>query len=92
MSASESYNPNEIVIWVIAPEQLTSEFRYVPKEYALYKFLSWEDDTTIRLENVTYSNGDHCPSGQLMTIVEVLRLKTGKWQLSVESPPDVKCE
>lgn len=92
VSASEGYDPNEITIWAITPDRLKRLYHYAPAEYALYKFLAWEDETTIRLENFTRSNGKYCPKGKLMTITESLKLEKEKWQLSIDTPVAAKCQ
>jgi hypothetical protein len=92
VSASEAYNPNEIVVWLVTPERLTREFHYSPEEYALYKFLSWDGETTIRLEKFTRSKKENCPNSQFMTVSEVLQFSQGKWQFSGETPAKVKCQ
>jgi hypothetical protein len=92
VSASEAYNPNEIVVWLVTPERLTQEFHYSPEDYALYKFLSWDGEYMIRLENFMRSKKEFCPKSQFMTANELLRFSQGKWQLSAESPAKFKCQ
>lgn len=92
VSASEAYNRNEIVVWLITPERLTREFHFSPKEYALYKFLAWNGETTIRLEKFTRSKKEDCPNSQFMTVSEILKYDQGKWHLSGETPAKVKCQ
>ena len=92
VSASEAYNPNEIVIWRVTPKRLTQEFQYAPHEYALYKFLAWEGEDIIRLEKFTRSEQNTCPNSQFMTVREVLKHGQGKWRLSGETPAQVTCQ
>ena len=92
VSASEAYNPNEIVIWSVTPEHLAQEYQYEPKGYALYKFITWDGDTTVHLENFTNGNKKYCPISQFMTVNEILTKTNNKWQLSVANPPNAKCQ
>jgi len=92
VSASEAEDTNEIDVWAVTPERLKQIFHYAPSEYALYKFLAWDGENTIRLENFTRSDGKYCPKGKLMTIAETLKLENGKWHLSVDTPVNAKCQ
>jgi len=92
VSASEAYNPNEITVWRVSPDRLTREYHYSPEEYALYKFLAWDGEDTIRLEKFTRSKKEYCPTRQFMIVREVLKFSAGKWLLSSDTPANVKCQ
>jgi hypothetical protein len=93
VAASESDDNNEVVVWSVSPNQLVEEFRYKPKEYALYKFVSWAGDTKVKMDVFTRSNGRVCPKDGFMTIKEEIHLTEDKWIRSTDMDPKaIKCQ
>lgn len=53
--------PNQIAIWSVDPDDLVEQYRYMPKEYFLPSFKSWETDEEVTLSAYTYRwSGRQC--------------------------------
>jgi hypothetical protein len=93
VAASESDNTNEVVVWRVTAEELVEEFRYEPKEYALYQLVGWTNENSLTLEKYTISDRRICPRNGHMIVREELRMGNGVWTRSGEvNPETVKCD
>jgi len=87
-SASEAHNINGVFIWRFETDELQSELSYEPKEYALYDFAGWNDNTTISLKKFTNSDKSFCPNANFMYVPVVLKLNKTKWEFREDRSKD----
>ncbi|MBI2746255.1 MAG: hypothetical protein HYX45_11785 [Burkholderiales bacterium] len=76
-------SPSQIAIWSVDPDRLTEQYRYLPKEYFLPSFKSWEIDDEVTLSAYTYSwAGRQCKS--LGLVWYQLRKSGASWNLTID--------
>lgn len=81
ISADEtSYGKNGVFIWSLEAGGLVQELSYEPEEYALYKFVRWEDNKTVALSKFTNSVKELCPESNFMTVPVTLRQDKEDWR------------
>lgn len=91
VSASESYDINGVFIWRFEGEKIISELSYEPKEYALYEFVKWDDNSIIFLSKYASADEKLCPDSNSMTVPVVLKRDNLVWKFH-ESLSKAKCE
>jgi hypothetical protein len=86
----------QLQVWKVTPDGLMTEYKYSTRDYALYSFVAWVGNSTIRLENFTGKKEKvkkFCQkSASSVKINEILRLVGGEWRLSVATPPNARCD
>lgn len=89
----EAYGVTGVFIWRFEDSEIISEFFFVPKEYAFFEFIGWEDNDTILLKKLMYANKEFCPEGRMMTAPVTFKLDNSGWRFIENLNNDtVKCE
>lgn len=89
--ATESGDKNEIVVWRITQSELIEEYRYQPEIYALYRFLKWESERSIKLASYRDSGKELCGNGGRIKTIEVLEMKDSDWDLRLDTILSKEC-
>ncbi|MEE9614852.1 MAG: hypothetical protein V3W31_07905 [Thermodesulfobacteriota bacterium] len=80
VSADETgYGANGVFVWRLEDEKLVSELSYEPEEYALYEFVAWEDNNTVRLTKFERSREGLCPENGFMTVPVIMKFEKEGW-------------
>lgn len=78
--SAKDYGFNGIEIWKITLDTLQLEWRYEPKEYALYNFIGWINEGSIKLNKCTIKEK------KVENIFQLLvRDNSGTWKLMDEA-------
>ena len=88
---SEAYDVNGVFIWELRQGTLVRRFSEVPKTYALYNFIAWQDESTVRLKR-TSQEPEACSNGSLAESEVLLqRQPDGRWRLLPPAPGSLRC-
>lgn len=89
-SPSEAHNINGVFVWEVQPGGLLKRLHHEPKEYALYDFVRWADNTTVELSRTTHGDGEHCEASKLMLATVHLARSGNAWRFGPAS--DWRCQ
>ncbi len=79
---SEAYNVNGVFLWEIRNGELIKKFHFEPTEYALYSYVRWTTNNSLKLKKFTYADKAVCPGKQNMEVRVVLALVGKQWKLN----------